>query len=200
MADRPTRSGRTRPPQKPQAVAPAASSGVVWVPLAAGAIGALGLGGFLAYRYFVAPTTSKKARSKNAKKEKKDKKKKSSEPSSASPALKNSGAGSSKTPPRSESPPAMARPVADTSRLDQLAFWTEIAKDQFEARGLKHAKYYADKALALGESSPDFKGTLSYCQLRYIVNFVIGDKEGKLEELKRYGMTFFFFSLFSFLL
>jgi len=150
-------------------------------------LGLVGAAGFLAYRYMSGSRASKKSRSKHGKK---DKAKKKVESDEEAPSPKQSSPPSPRTPPRAASPPVQAKPVADSSRLDQLAWWVEIAKDQFEARSLKHAKYYCDKALALGESVSDFTNTLSYSQMRYIKTFVMGEHEGKLEDLKTYVVRF----------
>jgi tetratricopeptide (TPR) repeat protein len=146
-----------------------------------GTIGLVGAAGFLAYRYFAGSAPAKKSRSKHGKK---DKKKKSSDDAVKAPVPSKSGTSTPRTPPRSDSPPVPTKPVADSSRMDQLAWFIEIAKDQFEARGLRHAKYYADKALELGSNVQDFKDTLSYAQMRYVSIFVSPDRESKFTDLK----------------
>lgn len=179
--------------------APVAARRDGWMPstvlAGAGVIGVVGAASYLAYRMFVAPASSKKARSKHGKK---NKKKSSSQEPIKAPVATKSGTSTPRTPPRSESPTASAKIVPDSSRLDQLAWWVEIAKDQFAVHAQRHAKYYADKALAIGESIPDFKGTLAYCQVLFISIYVSPNRDALLNEAKRYG-TYFSLSSFNLL-
>ena len=165
------RPARARPRAPPQQEGPKRAQSSSWVPsgviAGVGTIGLVGAAGFLAYRYFAGSAPAKKSRSKHGKK---DKKKKSSDDAVKAP--------------------VPTKPVADSSRMDQLAWFIEIAKDQFEARGLRHAKYYADKALELGSNVQDFKDTLSYAQMRYVSIFVSPDRESKFTDLKAYEYEF----------
>jgi len=165
--------------------APAKANRASWMPksvlASAGVIGVVGAASYLAYRFFVAPASSKKARSKHSKK---GKKKSSSQEPVKAPVATKSGSSTPRTPPRSESPTANVKIVPDSSRLDQLSWWVEIARDQISANAPRHAKYYADKALALGENIPDFKDTLSYCQVLLISISVSQNRDTLLGEAK----------------
>ena len=184
--DRP-RAPRPRPTAVMQAPAQAPVAATWSVTKLVGGVLALtviGAASIVAYRFMSGPRTQKKSRSKHGKKEKSKKK---SEVDVVAPTSQKAGSPpSSRTPPpaRAASPPAMAKPVADSSRLDQLAWWVEIAKDQFESRSLKHAAFYANKALVLGEQTPDFEGTFSHCFLRFILAYVTENRDLQLGELK----------------
>lgn len=182
------RQPRARQRAQPSMEAPAAANRTGWMPstvlAGAGVVGVVGAAGYLAYRMFVAPASSKKLRSKHGKK---NKKKTSTQEPIKAPVATKSGTSTPRTPPRSESPTASAKIVPDSSRLDQLAWWVEIAKDQFSVHAHRHAKYYADKALAIGESVPDFKSTLAYCHVLFISIYVSPNRDAMLPEAKRYG-------------
>jgi hypothetical protein len=149
----------------------------------------IGAASFVAYRFLASPRTQKKSRSRHGKKDKSKKKAAEAEAEVVAPKAQKTPPPTSlrsSQPARAASPPALTKPVADSSRLDQLAWWGEIAKDQFDSRSLKHAAFYASKALALGEQTPDFAGTYSHCYLRFILAYVTENRDEQLSELKEY--------------
>lgn len=153
----------------------------------AAALGFFTLAGIVAYRYLLIGAPPKKVRSKHSKK---DRKKKQADDEKEEPNLRRSGTTSPLSRSRPATPAAPTKAVADSSRVDQLAWWAEIAKDQFEQRQLDHAKYYAMKAMEIGSTIADFTETLTYFQLRYIL--VIEEKrpDARVKELQTYERRF----------
>lgn len=161
------------------------------------AIGVVGVAGLLAYRYFTAPSGSKKSRSRHGKKEK-SKKKAMVEEEEAPPVseLRKSTSGRSLNSSRGalgqaskSNPLTMSRAASDATLDAQLEWFVEIAFDQYEARQLKQAKFYAEKALAIGATVPAFHETRSYYFMRFIVCFEKENRDDQLQELQRYVMS-----------
>ncbi|XP_049850573.1 titin-like [Schistocerca gregaria] len=66
---------------------------------------------------------------------------------------------------------------SESLMLDQLAWWLNIAKDQFESKRFKGAQYYAQKAIDAMRQIPELERSFKMCEMMFILAYTSADQD-----------------------